>query len=117
MKTIIIILVLVGAVFLGYWYYASPVKNPDSALLTQTTSSGVDDQGLVIGQKTITLLQELEKVNIDRSIFATAAFQSLQDFGVEIQAEPIGRPDPFAPVGYEDGSVSSLGTIPGSTGR
>ncbi|MDD5050405.1 MAG: hypothetical protein PHV93_01525 [Candidatus Pacebacteria bacterium] len=116
MKTIIIIIILAGVLFLGYWYYRSP-GTPSGALLVQTTGTGTDDQGLVIGQKTIALLQELQKVNIDNSIFSTTAFQSLQDFGVEIQAEPVGRPDPFAPVGYEGGTVVTFGTTTSDFGR
>ncbi|MDD4989014.1 MAG: hypothetical protein PHV42_01120 [Candidatus Pacebacteria bacterium] len=114
MRTIIIILVIVGLLFLGYWYYGTPPSG-SSALLVQT-GAGAGDSGQMIGQKTIALLRELEKVQIDQSIFSTASFQSLQDFGVEIQPEPIGRPDPFAPVGFESGTMG-LSTTTSTLGR
>ncbi len=108
MKTIIAIIVIVGVLFLGYWYYGTP-KTVSGPLLVQT-GTGVADDGTIIGQKTIALLQELEKVNIDQSIFASMSYQSLQDFGVEIQSEPIGRTDPFAPVGFDSGATASTTT-------
>ncbi len=116
MKTFIIILILAALGFLGYSYYGSPSSSAPKALSVQT-GSGVTDQGLVVGQKTLSLLRELDKVKIDHGIFSSAAFQSLQDFGVEIQSEAIGRPDPFAPVGFESGTVTPSVTTTDDTGR
>ncbi len=104
MKNTIIIIVVAAMLLLGYWYYSAPAAS--SGTLLVQSGAGVDG-GEVIGQKTISLLQQLAKVSIDQQIFATPAFQSLIDFGVDIQEEPVGRPDPFAPIGSEGGAAFS----------
>ena len=43
-------------------------------------------------------LLQLQEINLDDSLFNDPAFQSLVDFSRPIQAQPIGRENPFAPI-------------------
>ena len=68
--------------------------DPSTSLIETQASSGVgpEDRGLVD-----TLLQ-LRAVSLSGTIFSDPAFMSLQDFGKQVILEPVGRPNPFAPV-------------------
>ncbi len=112
MKTIITIVIVIGLAFLGYWYYAAP-KPASNELLVSSGGIGTIDNS--VGKKIITLLGQMQKITIDQSVFGAATFRSLLDFGVEIQPELMGRHDPFAPIGYEQGVTSFDTTATTST--
>jgi hypothetical protein len=44
------------------------------------------------------VLGKIEALQLDGSILTDPAFLSLIDFSVEIEAQPKGRPNPFAPI-------------------
>ena len=46
----------------------------------------------------ISTLLALRAVKLDGTIFTDPVFTSLKDFSTEIVPEPIGRPNPFAPL-------------------
>ncbi len=57
-----------------------------------------------VGEDILQLVQRLDYINIDNSIFASALFTSLKDYSVQIVPGERARPNPFAPLaGY--GSV------------
>lgn len=91
--------ILVAAVV---WYGFLGGSAPDAPLLTNQdiTASGDPDSDVV---KT---LLSLQAVSLSGTIFSDPAFMTLKDFGNEIVEEPVGRPNPFAPIG---GSASSSG--------
>ena len=96
-----VLALLVGA---GAWYGLSGSSSPTDLLVTEdfTTPSSESDKDLVS-----TLLQ-LRSVSLEGTIFSDPAFQGLQDFGSQIIPEPVGRPNPFAPLifGSDAGSVA-----------
>ena len=61
-------------------------------LLTTDTPTTASDVELV------TTLLTLRAVTLNGTIFTDPAFMSLKDFGKEIVPEPVGRPNPFAPL-------------------
>ena len=88
------LLVTLGVVVaIGVWWGFSQ-DDPSTSLIETQASSGVgpEDRGLVD-----TLLQ-LRAVSLSGTIFSDPAFMSLQDFGKQVIPEPVGRPNPFAPV-------------------
>jgi len=86
--------VLGAAVLLafGVWYGLSQGSPSSSSLLTADTPTDAASQDVVD-----TLLQ-LRAVKLDGAIFTEPAFQTLKDFSTQIVPEPVGRPDPFAPL-------------------
>ncbi len=90
----IVIIGLAILVGVGAWWGLSGNSSPADLLVTEdfTTSSGESDRDIV------TTLLQLRSVSLEGTIFSDAAFQSLQDFGTEIIPEPVGRPNPFAPL-------------------
>ncbi|MEK7069009.1 MAG: hypothetical protein AAB947_01345 [Patescibacteria group bacterium] len=89
-----VILVVLGVlVAIGIWLSSRGDTHSDSLIKTQASSgTGPEDKTLVD-----TLLQ-LRSVSLSGTIFSDPAFISLRDFGTQIIPEPIGRPNPFAPV-------------------
>lgn len=59
------------------------------------------EEGGQTGREILNLLADLKKVKLDESIFADPIFQLLKDTSVELDLEPKGRPNPFAPLGKD----------------
>ena len=104
MKSVITIIIVVAVGFLGYWYYATPKPATNELLVGSAVSGNTNADTILVGKKIISLLSEMQRIHIDQSIFGATAFQSLEDFGVEIKPELVGRHDPFAPIGFESGA-------------
>lgn len=99
-----ILLLVVGVIVaFGLWYGLSSSPS-DTSLLDTTTDSAATDPA---SQEVLETLLALRAISLDGTIFQNPAFQSLQDFSTEIVPEPVGRPNPFAPLGV-GGSSSQL---------
>jgi len=75
-----------------------------------------------LGRELLTALAKLQSTKLDTSIWDDPVFASLQDFGVEIPAQPVGRRNPFAvfsaSVSAGKASSGSLkSTLPSGTGE
>ncbi len=90
----IIAVVIIGIAFM---LLKSFLGTPSSSTLKVDPNSVkfVDDRNMVI------TLNRLEKVKLDESIFSNTIFLSLVNFERPITDEPIGRPNPFAPIGND----------------
>ncbi len=92
-QTLILVIVIVVIAFFAYTYFFTG-KDSGAVLETQEVSIVTPaDQDL------ISLLLELKSITLDESIFSNPSFQSLQDFSQELVPEPVGRINPFAPLG------------------
>ncbi len=91
-KNIIIALVVIVGAFIAYQSFTS---NKATAVLTATPTSTVSP----VEQDLIALLLQLHSIKLDESIFTNQSFMSLQDFSQEIVPQPVGRTNPFAPLG------------------
>lgn len=99
-KLSIIIVAVVLA--LGVWYGLSGTPTPSPTLITQSSSSGAD-------QDLVSTLLALRAVKLEGTIFSDPAFVNLKDFSTQIIPEPVGRPNPFAPLS-SGGSASASST-------
>lgn len=52
------------------------------------------------------LLSTVKSISIDTSIFTNPIYQSLRDHPINLGTEDVGRPNPFAPVGIDIGTIS-----------
>ena len=98
-KNIILIVVLVGIAGVGYRVFFGVDGIDASLLISERTSSVPDD----VGQDLLALLRTLRDIQLDNSIFSDPVFQSLEDLSQELVPEPVGRNNPFAPIGVENG--------------
>jgi hypothetical protein len=97
-----IVVLLVGGVFYGLMRDSTP-----EPLLTNeivATGSPTSDSA---DQQLVESLLTLRAVSLSGTIFQDPAFRSLKDSGTGIVPEPIGRQNPFAPIGHATASTST----------
>jgi hypothetical protein len=87
-----IVLVLV-LLFAGYSIFFVDESGTEGPLVATTGPGGR------VGQEVIATLARVQAIRLETTLFSNSAFQSLVDFGQIIPPEPVGRPNPFAPLG------------------
>jgi len=107
-KGVIAVLIAVVIAFFVYSYFFTGTPQP---VLSSTAPA---DSNAAVDQDLITLLLTLKNIKLDGTIFSDPVFQSLQDFGKDLVQEPVGRTNPFAPLGTisaasQAGAASSAG--------
>lgn len=101
-KIVVIVLsLIVGA---GAWYGMSGGGSSGTTNLLVTEQLGGASN--VAEKELVTTLLQLRAVSLDGTILSDPAFTSLQDFGSQIVPEPVGRPNPFAPLSFSAASTS-----------
>lgn len=83
---------IVAVLYGGYVLFFA---EPSEPALTVTGTGASPDQDL------IALLFELKQIRLDSALFADPLFTALKDFGQDLVTEPVGRENPFAPLGGE----------------
>ena len=90
-----LILVAIAILIAGIaWYAMTPTAETPNVVGTTSTTQGVAPAD----QSIVATLLTLRAVKLDGTIFNDPAFLSLKDFSTEIVPEPVGRPNPFAPL-------------------
>ena len=92
-KKVILGGVVLLLLFLGYRMFFSGSSAPVS-----TSPLSVQSTGAAGSQELLAILLRLQSLHLDTTVFTSPVFQSLKDFGREIPPEPVGRPNPFAPI-------------------
>ena len=90
-------IVIVGFIFI-FWYMGGDKTDTGSLLESQTAETDA------VGSRVLALLNQIQSLKIDNTLFTGAAYQTLVDFSVTIPEQNVGRPNPFAPL---PGFVSS----------
>jgi len=88
-KILFIALVLVILLFIGY----GMSDQSQSTSFTRSTA-----RTSPVEQEILQLLYDVQKIDLDSSIFQDPAFAVLRDFGREIIQEPKGRDNPFSDI-------------------
>lgn len=91
-KNIAIIGALVIAALVVYVLFFMPKEEPVLSGAPAAASAAVD-------QDLVAILFELNAITLNDDIFSDQIFRSLVDFGQELVPEPVGRVNPFAPLG------------------
>ncbi len=71
----------------------------NDSLLASSNNNAVDSSAQ---REILSLLIELRSIDIDDGLFQSNVFRSLKDFGVVLESQPVGRNNPFAPIGIDD---------------
>jgi hypothetical protein len=90
-KTGIAVAVIIILLFVGYGFFFG--GSDEEALVSE---SAVPD---AVGGDLIAILGRLQSLSLEGTVFSNPLFRSLVDFGIELTPEPVGRPNPFAPLG------------------
>lgn len=95
-------IIIAGFLFI-FWYMGGDKTDTGSLLESQTAGSDA------VGTRVLALLNQIQSLKIDNTLFTGAVYQTLIDFSVTIPQQNVGRPNPFAPLpGY-----SSSAKLPG----
>jgi hypothetical protein len=102
LKNIIIaLIVLIG----GYYLYSYFFPGTDTTQTLSVTSPASVDTS--IGGELLLVLTDLKTLKLDDSIFSDPEFKNLRNFRVELNPEPVGRDNPFAPISGSGSSGNS----------
>lgn len=105
-STIIIIVVLIIAACVYFYFEGFPTGS--SGLLQTQTNADTDAEA--VGTQVLGLLNQIQSLSIDTSLFSDPAYLTLQDYSVVIPPVPVGRNDPFAPLPGMPVSTAQNGT-------
>jgi len=102
------------------WYGLSQSSAPAPTIVTSSANGTSNTPGgaLTPGpvdkdtQQILEILLALRSVKLDDAIFSNNSFISLKDFSTKIIPEPVGRPDPFAPLPGEAAALTSDSSDP-----
>ena len=81
------------------WYGLTSPSSTKTTLVTTTANNAP-------GQDLVETLLALRAVKLDGTIFTEPAFTGLTDFSTPIIPEPVGRPNPFAPLVFTSSASS-----------
>ncbi len=97
-KQIIIAVIIIIVAFVGYNMFFVNDDSTSSALVSDIPNQ----QEFVDGQLILLLLNNLNKVTLDDSIFSNSVFVSLQSFERALEEQVPGRRNPFLPIGVNN---------------
>jgi len=101
------ILIIVGVLVVSFVIFML-VKGEDKgdALVSKEFNNGglvgaSSEEISIVGAEIIQALNQINSLNLDRSIFERPVYLSLKDLGQPIPLETVGRPNPFSPIGRD----------------
>lgn len=97
----LLFLLAIAVIVGGVWYGLSLSGTPEPLLVT-TTPDGSTASAQGSDQEIIGTLLALRAVTLSGSVFADPSFMTLEDHGTTIIPEPVGRQNPFAPLGAQN---------------
>lgn len=91
-KKTTIIAVIAFIVLAIVYFYFSGGTTPESVNTIEVQSVNA------VGSRVLSLLNQIQSLQIKSDLFKSTAYQTLVDYSVEIPELPVGRPNPFAPL-------------------
>ena len=92
MKSWIIIAIVLIVAVVAYFIYSGSSTAGSSTIQANTDATGQ------LGQQVLSLLNQVNSLQMNTALFTSQAYTSLKDFSVTIPTQNIGRANPFAPL-------------------
>lgn len=93
LKNLFFALGLALILWLGYVvFFAESDENLEVENAAQRSEAARDTQDFLV------LINQLEEIDFETTLFGDPVFDSLIDYRKQIESEPVGRANPFAPV-------------------
>jgi len=108
---VIILVVIVGFVIFTYFKNNSGDTSGSSIVAEQKVAEFAG------AREILSLLNRMSNVKLDDSLFNDNSFKSLKDTTVVLVSQPVGRNNPFAPLGTDGLRTTSSTTIATSTSK
>ena len=100
-----IALVIIIAISIYSYFSGTTTTNTTSSLLAQNKTLQSPDAEYIYS-----LSQQLHQALLEDSIFSNPVFQSLKDNTAVFPSQPVGRNNPFAPIGTDSTFVQKSAT-------
>jgi hypothetical protein len=110
-KKIIMIIVVLVLVFIMYTVFFA--KEPEGESLLVSTNQGAQTQ--IVGNEIVAALNQIQTLKLSREIFEDPIYKSLVDRSIPIPQEPVGKSNPFSPIGSNRVNTSTT-TRPSTQG-
>lgn len=108
-KGLLIAIAVIVLAFIAYNQFVPKSSDQDQNALvrqnTDTTSGTSIDDGP--GKEFVNQLLAIQDIHFKIEILTDPAYLSLQDFSKELIPQPVGRPNPFAPLGEDELSAAN----------
>ena len=104
-KNIIIVLVIVILGFVAY-SFLKPADSTETLLSTTEKQ----DSTQILGDEISSAINQINSLKLDRGVLDDPVVKNLVDHSKPIVSEPVGRKNPFAPIGQDSGN-SATSTI------
>lgn len=111
LKKIILAVFIIGALFVAYALFIKPDPSATSLINDITSASSGNQDARILSAQISQALLKIQQIKLDRDIFDNPVFASLQDRSQEIADEPIGRSNPFAPLGDTSVNLTSRSNL------
>lgn len=118
-KYIIIAILVIFAIFIGYGFM-KPASEGDSGLsktVVANDAGGFSNANGLAGELSdsfVIQLLAIQNINFNTEFFNDPVYRGLIDQSRDLGTRPVGRPNPFYPIGQDNGFVG--GTTSGLTG-
>jgi len=86
--------IVFGITILAFAFFGYQVLFMDEDPLAETQENG--ESAAAYSREFLTRLNQLEKMQIDKSIFTDARFESLVDYREDVPPQEVGRTNPFS---------------------
>ena len=118
-KNILYTLIGIILIFFGYWYFViskkDTTKTSRDVLVPVTSAQNTTKSNQKsYDREFVTSLQAIQYVNLDTSILQSAAYAALSYPEIPFQVDyniPVGRRNPFLPIGSETSRSSSVSPV------
>lgn len=96
-KTFLVVILIIILALGAYFYFkGDPSDSSTSSLEAENSPVSADAQA--VGVRVLSLLNQINSLKIDASIFDSAVYKTLVDYTITIPEQNVGRPNPFAPI-------------------
>ena len=96
-KTILLVIALLVILAIA-GYVVTREKNPTDTLLTKETNTKSGVPSGVLATETLLMIDAINAIVPNTTVFEHPTFLKLDDITVPVQAEGVGRSNPFAPL-------------------
>ena len=109
------LIVLILAIIIGASAYFGRQSTTDTST-SPLSSSASKAAGVPLATNTAAatefsgILSTIKSIVIDTSVFTDPAYKALRDYPITLGSDTRGRPNPFAPVGYDVGLIGGMTT-------
>ena len=98
---VVVVIFIIAALGFSLFYFTSGSDTAADSTIVVSGPNATDTPAVVASRDFLVVLGKFESITFNTSVLEDRVFASLIDQSVALQQEPMGRPNPFAPLGAE----------------